>query len=247
MMRLIRIFLFIASTLLAACGSQSASNREIATSKPQPLPPEAERIEKTVNVSFSTYSKDWPVGWQWIDPEESVPTPKDTKKGVLRVRIPTGKNLVPGKQTAPRYTKPVTGDFEIETRVAFLPKENYQGAGLIVYLDDRNYLRFERSYGGSGGGAEGLRVEVMDGQGHRPLVTADEIPTDLGSVDLKLVRRGNTFTAFWRSEEGAQWAEVVKYVSAFPPTINVGLTASNTARDVIVEFGYIKLNPASGP
>lgn len=218
------------------------------TSTPAPLPPPAEKIEKPVNVSFSTYSTEWPVGWQWIDPtEKDKPTPKDVKKGVLRVRIPNGKDMYGENLTAPRYVKPITGDFQIETRVKFMPKENYQGAGLLIYADDGKYLRFERAYGGVKGGGEGIRLDVRNRQDYLPLVTPDELQTEVDEVELKIVRAGKLFSAYWRENEDSSWREAGQYESDFPETVLAGLVACNTAREITAEFGYIRLSPQAKP
>ena len=212
---------------------------------PTPIPPSPEQIKKQTNVNFSTYSKEWPVGWQWIDPDEKYdPTPHDVKTGVLRVTVPTQKDLYGENRTAPRYMKAISGDFQIETRVKFLPKENYQGAGLLIYKDDTNYIRFERAYGGVGGGGEGIRIDVRTGDEYKPLVTPDMIQTDAEEVELKIVRSGRVFTAYWRIDEESEWREAGEYESAFPDTILAGVVACNTAREITAEFGYIRLLPA---
>lgn len=226
-----------------ACGAE-APKKPVAASTPAPLPPEAVRVEKPVNVSFSTYSTDWPVGWQWIDPDErNDPTPKDVKKGMLRVKIPSGKDLFENNLSAPRYVKPIAGDFQIETRVYFSPKEDYQGAGLLVYVDDKRYLRFERAYGGVGGGAEGIRLDVRSGDDYKAIVTPDDIPTEAIDVELRLVRMGRQISAFWRDSEESPWREAGEYTSDFPETVLAGLVACNTAREVTAEFLYIRLLP----
>jgi len=201
-------------------------------------------VDKPVNASFSTYSKEWPVGWQWIDPDEKYnPTPHDVKLGVLRVKIPTQKDLYGENRTAPRYLKAFTGDFQIETRVKFLPKENYQGAGLLIYKDENNYMRFERAYGGIGGGGEGIRIDVRKPAEYISLVTPADIRTEAGEVDLRIVRRGRSFTAFWRENASLEWRETGEFESDYPETIMAGLVACNTAREVSAEFAYIKLMP----
>lgn len=239
-----RTAVLICAVLFAgACASPPPKKTAVAPER-SPLPPEAERVEKPVNVSFSTYSKEWPVGWQWIDPgERDLPTPKDVKKGILRVRIPTGKDLRPDNTTSPRYVKPISGDFEIETRVRFLPKENYQGAGLLIYQDDRNFLRFERAYGGSGGGGEGLRVDVRAGGEFRSLLTPDDAPTSADEIDLKIIRDGAKLIAYWRVDEESGWREAVEFDSGFPETVYAGLVMSNTAREIVAEFDFIRLLP----
>ncbi|MGE3466399.1 MAG: DUF1349 domain-containing protein [Pyrinomonadaceae bacterium] len=241
-----RLALFLLSlSLLSACVSEPLVKKPVAVSS-TPLPPEAARVDKPVNVSFSTYSKDWPVGWQWIDPaEKDAPTPKDVKSGVLRVRIPTGKDLYGDNRTAPRYLKAITGDFQMETRVKFLPKENYQGAGLLIYKDDTNYIRFERAYGGVGGGGEGIRVDHRMGEKYEPVVTPDDIPTEADEVDLRIVRIGRKFIAYWRLDEEGEWREAGEIESDYPETVMAGLIACNTAREVTAEFAYIRLMPAA--
>jgi hypothetical protein len=149
-----KVFFAVLITVFAfSCRPLPLEEKRVATPAPRPVLAEGQRIEKNVNVSFSTYSTEWPVGWHWIDPEEKYnPTPHDVKKRVLRFKIPTGKFLDLKGDTAPRYVKSITGDFQIETRLKFLPKENYQGAGLLIYQDSFNYLKFERAYGGGGEG-----------------------------------------------------------------------------------------------
>ena len=165
-MRVLAATLCIA--LVTACGSAPPEKKAVAVSTPAPLTPQPVEIQKPVNVSFSTYSTEWPVDWQWIDPDErNDPTPHDVRSGVLRITVNSKKDLFGDKRNAPRYLKAIKGDFQIETRVRFTPKENYQGAGLLVFKDENNYLSFERAYGGrGGGGARGVdpRARLAPGE-----------------------------------------------------------------------------------
>lgn len=247
-MRLAVVLLVLATVLsfVSACSSPAPVVTKVNPEPSRtPLPPEAARVAKQVNVSFSTYSKEWPVGWQWIDPDEKDrPTPKNVKKGVLSVTVPNGKDLAGSVRNAPRYVKPITGDFQIETHVTSNPTENYQGAGLLIYRDDNNYLRFERGYGGPGGGASGLRFEARKGDETIELVTTADLQTELTEVELKILRRGPVFTAFWRADEDSEWREAGEFASDWPETVFAGLVACNTARETTVEFAYIRLIPA---
>jgi regulation of enolase protein 1 (concanavalin A-like superfamily) len=240
--------LVFASLLAGACGPGQAPAKPTPTPKPTPpVPPEAVRIEKATNVSFSTYSKEWPKGWAWIDPDEKRnPTPHNVDGGVLRVKVPPGKDMYGNSRTAPRYLKPITGDFQIETRVRINPTENYQGAGLLLYVDDENFLRFERAFGGVGGGGSGLRLDAQKGDQFEAITSTADIQTDLEEVDLKLIRVGDTYTAYWRADDGAEWREAGSHTADYPDTIRAGLIACNTAREYTVEFVYIKLLPAVG-
>ena len=229
-----------------ACGSAALENKNAPAKSPTPIPPSPERIEEATNVSFSTYSKEWPVGWQWVDPDERYdPTPHNVKKGVLQVNLTTKKNLTDKLSNAPRYIKAISGDFQIETRVKFLPKENYQGAGLLIYSDEANYLRFERSYGGPGGGGSGMRLDVSKNGLFGPFAAPGEIQTDVGEVEMRIVRAGNVFSAYWREDENGEWRAAGEFESDYPDTIMAGIAASNTAREVTAEFAYIRLLPAA--
>jgi regulation of enolase protein 1 (concanavalin A-like superfamily) len=242
--------LVIAASIVSGC-SRPVSNKNTAPTptpetSPTPSVSEPEAIKNDVNVSFSSYSDDWPKGWRWIDPDEAhAPTPHDVKRGVLRVRIPSGKELRGKYANAPRYVKAIEGDFEIETRVRFRPTENYQGAGLIIYVSDLNYVRLERGYGGIGGGAGSIRFDARLNGEFTPVSQPGDTETDAEMVDLKLVRSGNLILAYWRLDEENPWREVGEYEAAFPQTVLAGLMAANTARETTAEFLYIKLSPSS--
>ena len=237
--------LFIALALcIASCSSPPVAKKAEPTPTPSSLPPGAVSIDKPVNVSFSTYSKEWPVGWLWLDPDEkNVPTPHDVKAGVLRLRVPTGKDLLGNNLTAPRYVKPISGNFQIETRVRFNPTENYQGAGLLLFADHNNLLRFERGYGGPGGGTSGIRVALRTPNDERSLVTTADLETDLTELDLKLVRMGRNISAYWRADAENEWREAANFDLNLPDTVLTGIVACNTAREVVAEFQYIRLLP----
>jgi regulation of enolase protein 1 (concanavalin A-like superfamily) len=256
------IFLLVISFVLVSCSSQNkpgnktsvaANKTENSAEKPannstgaanSVLPgqkPASEKIENPAGVSFDAGG--FPADWRWIDPDGKYnPTKYDTKSGALHIDVPTGKDLFGEARTAPQLLKAVTGDFEIETRVKFDPKDSYQGAGLLVFRNDSNYIRLERGYGGVGGGENGIRFDVREDEAFEPIATQEKFPTDADLVELKMRRVGKEFTAFWRIP-GGEWKEVGKYSSGYPETVQVGLIACNTAEEIPVEFSYIKLSP----
>jgi beta-xylosidase len=229
------------------CSSQPTPKTGVAEVPKNTLAPDPIRVDKPVNVSFSTYSKEWPVNWQWVDPDEkNNPTAYNVRSGVLRITVPTGRDLYGNNRKAPRYQKAIAGDFQIETRVRFMPKENYQGAGILIFKDDENYIRLERAYGGRGGGGEGIRFDVRQGDEFRTIAEPGEIQTSADRVDLKVVRLGQAFIAYWRIDENGEWREVGEVESDYPDTILAGVAVVNTAREVTADFEYIKLLPGVG-
>ena len=186
-----------------------------------------------------------PKGWRWIDPDTTKgPVKYDTSGGTLKFTVPSGKDMFGDNRTAPHMLQAIDGDFQIETRVKFDPKDDYQGAGLFVYKDANNYIRLERAFGGVSGSGSGIRLDVRTSTDYKPINTPDQAATDAKMVDLKILRMGKKFIAFWRLDDESEWREVGEFDSDYPETVQVGIIACNTGAAIPVEFSYIKLAPA---
>ena len=185
-----------------------------------------------------------PAGWLWVDPDAGFsPTPHEFKDAVITITIPTAKDLYGQNRTAPRLVKPIEGDFQIETHVKFDPKMDYQGAGLLIYKDEDNYIRLERSFGGVGGEGSGIRLDLRKGGEYTSLATPVDIPTSLTEVDLKLIRRLNVFSAFWRSDEDGEWRLIEDVSTDYGDTVLAGVIGCNTAEPIKAVFSNIRLMP----
>lgn len=218
----------------------AANTNQAANGATSQMPKSPERVEQVLEINF----KDGlPKGWEIADPERENPSGFETKDGVLKLKIPSGKDLYGENLTAPRLLKTISGDFEIETRVKFLPTQDYQGAGLLIFRNDNNYLRLERGYGGTGGGESGIRFDRREDETYEPVAMQDKFPTVAGEVELKFRRIGKDFTAFWREAEKTEWIEVGKVTSSYGEAVKVGLIGVNTADEITAEFAYIKLLP----
>lgn len=192
-----------------------------------------ERVAAPVSVKFG--AEGFPPGWRWVDADmANNPTKYETAGGMLKVAVPSGKDMFGENRTAPHLIMPVEGDFQIETRVKFDPKADYQGAGLFVYKDAEHYIRLERAFGGVGGDGSGIRLDARTKDEYKPITTPDNVATDAKIVDLKILRIGKTFTAFWRLDENGEWKEVGEFVSDYPDTVHVGIIACNTGTTIPV-------------
>ncbi len=260
------IFLLVAAALFIGCSNQNKSENKTAnTAKSENSAAinanvsnnsnnaansvaagqiqTGEKVENQTEILFKP--EGLPAGWRWLDSDGKFnPTKYDTKSGVLRMIVPSDKDLFGESRTAPQLLKTITGDFEIETRVKFDPQESYQGAGLLVFRNDNNYIRLERGYGGVGGGENGIRFDKREDEIYEPVATQEKFPTAATVVELKLRRAGREFTAFWRVP-GGEWKEVGNYESGYPETVQVGLIVCNTAQEIPVEFAYIRLSPVA--
>jgi len=119
--------------------------------------------------------------------------------------------------TAPRVLQPVKGDFVLSVKIdgEFAPGEDstqrgrtgYNGAGLVVFADENNYVRLERATLHSGEAAHPYtNFEIrVDGQNERFGTTGD-LPTQSGKPTwLRLERKGQQMLGAM-SHDGQQWA-----------------------------------------
>jgi regulation of enolase protein 1 (concanavalin A-like superfamily) len=242
----------------AACGSNTIDNNrpEPSANRPANSAPNltsnanansapAAGVKVTGPVDHKFDATGIPKGWKWIDADAAKGLVKyETSGGTLKFTVPSGKDMFGENRTAPHMLQPIEGDFQIETRVRFDPKEDYQGAGLFVYKDADNYLRLERAFGGVGGSGSGIRLDARTKDEYKAITTPDQAVTAAKIVDLKLIRIGKKYIGFWRMDEESEWKEVGEFDSDYPDTVQVGIIACNTGADIPVEFLYIKLAPA---
>lgn len=120
---------------------------------------------------------------------------------------------------------PYTGDFTAQVTVTIRPEFNEQGANLFIYDEGAwisdNYIGVGRFYYdghgvGSWGSANGTRFDMI----------RDDV--DYSRIDLKVERRGPTFTVAYRL--GLTWVNLREnFVLAMPPTVNICLELYSTA------------------
>jgi regulation of enolase protein 1 (concanavalin A-like superfamily) len=136
---------------------------------------------------------------------------------------------------APRVVRRIRGDFTAEVRVLgrlepgrsqttyYYP---YHGAGLIVWQDPSNYLRFERAVGFINGRPHPyLNWELReDGR----LTVSHGITIKDRRLFLKIRRQGPEFTA-WSSADGRRWAQIDRAHATLNERLEVGVGAVNSS------------------
>ena len=147
-----------------------------------------------------------------------------SRPGRLHVTAGHGNDLYPAVNVnAGHFFRTVGGDFDIETSVEFLPSQrSFQGAGIFVWQDQRNFFRLERAVGGIGGGGQGVR---LDRQMHGHFAMASGVganPTSARQVELLVQRRGQQFFTFWR-EPGGPWRTVATLDLPMAAEVQVGV------------------------
>jgi regulation of enolase protein 1 (concanavalin A-like superfamily) len=178
-------------------------------------------------------------GWgQPINPDGDSDIRPDGDALVIAVP-PTPHDLSAelGRVNAPRVLQEVEGDFSVQVKVcgALRPGARgsvpgrlaYQAGGLLLWADNRNYLRLERAALNDDGAvrfAAAFEVRVKGALGG---ARSCDLPDQ--DTYLRLERRGNQFLGSV-SPDGRQWTPLEPLEADFPAKVRVGVAAVNAAR-----------------
>lgn len=182
----------------------------------------------------------------------------------LSLRVPGGThdlNQMVGGLSAPRILQSVEGDFTAEVKVtssfepgqesAADPTRPFNSAGLLLWQDEKNYIRLERN--------RWWAQEVNDYACYPPLIeyfrdgvfqSSNPRPTwasffEGKSTWLRLQREGEIVTASY-SHDGEKWTPAKQLKTGFPAQLKIGIVAINTsAKELKVEFEGLKISRQS--
>ena len=194
-------------------------------------------------------------GWgRWQDPDRDCR--KKVEGGNLQVWIPgTAHDLSveQNKMNAPMILQEAPGDFDIEVKISgtFMPGEAtvqgrtpYQGAGLVMALDNRNYLRLERAVyvGNDQQNHHYINFEVrLNGQVSRIGQSTDFPVPENVPVMLRLKKRGNQVQG-QVNVTGQNWEQVGIKTFTDGDKFQTGVAAVNaTNAPLTVQFENIKV------
>jgi regulation of enolase protein 1 (concanavalin A-like superfamily) len=175
--------------------------------------------------------------WTWIDPLGDSSYSLTANSGYLRIQTPDGNHDMAGFNTnAPRIVRPISGDFQIQTKVTINPVQTYQAAGLLIWFDNSNLLWIGRSTGNKLGHHFLRAGNYYD----PPEVTGITNNT----VYLRVVRNANTFSTYY-SLNGISWTMTgsIEYPAA-SSTAQAGLFLINNWQDnpISADFDYFQIN-----
>ncbi|TDV54958.1 ThuA domain-containing protein [Actinophytocola oryzae] len=169
--------------------------------------------------------------------------------GNLRVRTQVG-DINAGSNGDPRnfvLQKVPSGDWTAETRLTPSMLHRWQLAGLLVYGDDDNYVKFDVLANNESGAAKNLAAEIVsekDGQfgngGNRNIDIAES--TESGWYHLRLSKVGDTYTAEI-SDNGVTWRSLGDPVTNDADLTSFGVMAigPEQTEPVTVAFDYFRV------
>lgn len=154
----------------------------------------------------------------------------------LTIHVSGGKhNLNPtpafNDLSAPRVLRKAAGDFQLEVHVGSVgppgpPADSYLGAGLLLWQDERNFVRFLRAATASPRRTFVHFEHFRDGR----LIASTGLDVPNRLTALRAVRAGNTFRFYWRSD-GGQWSQYAVGPVSLSESLEVGVCAINTSAE----------------
>ena len=202
-------------------------------------------------------------GWgEVIDPDGDCTI--QSEKGKITITVPgTNHNLHPLiGENAPRIVQEIGGDFTLEVKVSgdFKPTDrstleigrSFNGAGLLLWQDEKNFLSLERN---------SYRIPEQNlSMCYPPLLSLfsdgrymdTDPPPQLDtffkgrSTYLRLERQGAKVRASL-SDDGKEWSFVKELSVDFPQKLQIGVAAVSTSAEPFkVEFEELKIASNNG-
>jgi serine/threonine protein kinase/regulation of enolase protein 1 (concanavalin A-like superfamily) len=147
----------------------------------------------------------------------------------LMMTAPHNTDLRSWNMAAPRILRPLSGDFTVSVTTIFMPTRGYQGAGIVLWQDENNFIRLEHGYGRANGvtyeySLNGKYVRVADTY---VATNPAGLAPDVSNVELRMQRHNDVFSA-WMRLSGGDWMPISTSVIPFSANLSVGLLVVNT-------------------
>ena len=135
--------------------------------------------------------------WQWVR-EDGNYWSLDEDPGYLRIRTQEGGVYGTLNNQRNLLVAPAPpGNFQVTTKLEINPSQNFQYGGLMVYVDDDNYVQINRAY--VYGGTLNFDLEVGG------VTTSTNIAFSEDDVFLRIVKYNNRYTGKY-SLDGITWS-----------------------------------------
>lgn len=178
-------------------------------------------------------------GWgAVIDPDRDCKVTED--EGRVTITVPTTCHDLTyfedgTKRNAPRILQDVKGDFRVQVKVRVFPlpqantsssgRFSFVSSGLLVWVDDKNFLRLERAANGDSGASPFIYAERFENG--RSVSSQLASPSAENDTWLRVAyTNGKLILSF--SDDGKQWMEVLAEEVKLPEKVKVGVHAINT-------------------
>jgi beta-xylosidase len=204
-----------------------------STSEPTPAPSQTPPV--AFRDDFNTALED---GWSWLR-ENTQLWSLSANPGYLRITLNPG-NCGSVARNIPLRPAPA-GNYELATLIDFTPISDFQLAGLFIYQDDDNMLKFGRAFCSSAGQCVGNGV-YFDSYINGAFTGSNfaTSTTNPSRLYLRLQKADNVFRGFF-SEDGENWTMIGQHTNDLIST-GVGLFAGQSCEgSVPADFDYFMI------
>ena len=200
--------------------------------------PTATQASVDPNYFRDDFENDLGPGWQWL---REVPNnwSLSAVPGSLQINVDGGEMSDESMTNILLRAAPV-GNFQMETKVTFSPKADFQFAGLIIYESPQNLIQAGRAFCDLPDVCvgDGLYVDYYNNGSFVTPNFAAAYPES--ETYLRLIRQGDTYT-FQSSADGSEWILRGGTVSSMHP-LQIGLAAGqNTTGLIPALFDYFEI------
>jgi regulation of enolase protein 1 (concanavalin A-like superfamily) len=192
----------------------------------------------------------------WFDPDKDSQYRSDGAGVTITIPGTAHVNSLQIRKTnAPRILREVKGDFVAQVRIpdriqpGSQPLEGFpiafQGAGLLLWQDEKNYVRLERAAASSPDrplSHQVLLESLRDGKPGKPeYLQIREKP-----IILRMERKGSDINCSY-SADGKTWIPVKNAALGFNTTVGVGVSAGNLSpKSFSARFDNFTLDAGGG-
>jgi S1-C subfamily serine protease/regulation of enolase protein 1 (concanavalin A-like superfamily) len=182
-----------------------------------------------------------------VDVAKNCKTSRDD--GSLTIEVPAGVHLLSAEldiKNSPMVLTDVDGDFTAQVKVAgaMLPGSEparyrgkalpftFQGAGIVLWQDKNNYLRFERSVGTAGNKLTMVNRLLLEACKNGKPAGHIYLNVPEGPLYLRVARANGGIQCMF-GPDGKKWISFKTLAVAFPARAHVGLSASNASKETL--------------
>lgn len=218
----------------------------VAVAAPVPKETDAQKLEKAFGKP--------------VDPNKDCEFAFDGKK--LTMKAGKGDHALhvqQGRMAAPRTLKEVAGDFVATVKAAAEPPKDakpalasrnflFHSQGLLLWIDEKNYVRFEQARMDPLGGAEVkhyVNYELFkDGEWTRSGMWTDGALDATKPTTFRLTRTGNAVAGSFSQDDGKTWADLPALDLELKDKVHVGVvTNHNTDAPFTATFENFAVTP----
>jgi beta-xylosidase len=234
------LFIFGCGSPTQTAAPQAANpfpTEEVAQPATESFPTETQAIVDP-NYFRDDFENNLGPGWQWL---REVPSnwSLTAVPGALQINVDGGE-VSDETMTNLLLRAPPAGNFQMETKITFSPKADFQFAGLIIYESASNLIQAGRAFCDLPDVCvgDGLYVDYYNNGSFVTPNFAAAYPDS--EVYLRLIRQGETYT-FQSSADGSEWILRGGTVSSMNP-LQIGLAAGqNTTSIIPALFDYFEV------